>query len=120
MRKINYPPSIPGKWIVPKLWNEPEAHSAAGSTHNGAGQHIPEEMDAAGVAYGVVPIRKTNGGHNEELLDLLDRYPETLKNDVSMLAKFSNKNRFADYAGRIVLDDNNEAIFNFGKHKGKN
>lgn len=55
----------------------------------------------------------------EILMAQLDRYPETLKNDVSMLAKFSNKNRFADYAGRIVLDDNNEAIFNFGKHKGK-
>ena len=39
-------------------------------------ERLLEEMDAAGVAYGVVPIRKTNGGHNEELLDLLDRYPE--------------------------------------------
>ena len=55
----------------------------------------------------------------EILMAQLDRYPDTLKNDVEMLSKFSNKNRFADYAGRIVLNENNEAIFNFGKHKGK-
>ena len=55
----------------------------------------------------------------EILMAQLDRYPQTLKNDVAMLAEFSNKNRFADYAGRIVLNEKDEAIFNFGKHKGK-
>ena len=47
MQKINYPPSWDGRWIVPNLWNEPEAHSAAGSAHDGAGQHVSGEMDAA-------------------------------------------------------------------------
>ena len=28
-------------------------------------------------------------------------------------------NRLVDYAGRIVLDENDEPVFNFGKHKGR-
>jgi len=54
----------------------------------------------------------------EVLMAQLDRYPE-LKNDVQFLADFSTKTKFADYAGRIVYDDNGEPLFNFGKHKGK-
>ncbi len=38
-------------------------------------EKLLEEMDAVGVRYGVVPIRKTNGGRNEELLKLLAAYP---------------------------------------------
>lgn len=53
----------------------------------------------------------------------LDRYgndaEEPLLNDVAYLAKYSCQNRFADYAGRIVLNDKDEEVFNFGKHKGK-
>ena len=48
----------------------------------------------------------------------LDRYPE-LENDVNYLSEFSARTRNLDYAGRIVLNDKDEAIFNFGKHKGK-
>lgn len=48
----------------------------------------------------------------------LDRYPD-LKNDVAYLAEFSIRTRNVDYAGRIVLNDKDEAVFNFGKHKGK-
>ena len=48
----------------------------------------------------------------------LDRYPD-LKNDVGYLADFSRRSRFADYAGRIVYDDTDRPVFNFGKHKGK-
>ena len=48
----------------------------------------------------------------------LDRYPD-LKNDVGYLADFSRRSRFADYAGRIVYDDSDRPVFNFGKHKGK-
>ena len=36
-----------------------------------------------------------------------------------MLAEFSTRTRFVDYAGRIVLNDNDEPVINFGKHKGK-
>lgn len=52
----------------------------------------------------------------------LDRYAndeEPLQNDVDFLAKYSIQNRFVDYAGRIVLNDKDEPVFNFGKHKGR-
>lgn len=53
----------------------------------------------------------------------LDRYKDDeedpLQNDVNFLAKYSIQNRFLDYAGRIVLNDKDEPVFNFGKHRGK-
>ena len=49
----------------------------------------------------------------------LDRYPDDLKNDVDFLAEFSQMNRNVDFAGRIVRDDNDVPVFNFGKHKGR-
>ena len=48
----------------------------------------------------------------------LDKYPETLKNDIDFLAEFSTKTRLVDYAGRIVYNDKAVPVFNFGKHKG--
>ena len=55
----------------------------------------------------------------EILLSQLDRYDDTLKNDVVFLAEFSSKTKSLDYAGRIILNENEVAVFNFGKHKGK-
>lgn len=55
----------------------------------------------------------------EVLKAQLDKYPDILKNDVKFLAEFSAKSKFADYAGRIVYNDKNIPVFNFGKHKGK-
>ena len=53
----------------------------------------------------------------------LDRYAndeeEPLQNDVAYLAKYSCQNRLVDYAGRIALNDDDEPVFNFGKHKGR-
>ncbi len=49
----------------------------------------------------------------------LDRYPNTLENDIKKLAEFSSKTKMVDYAGRIVLNDKDIPVFNFGKHKGK-
>lgn len=49
----------------------------------------------------------------------LDRYGSALENDITFLAEFSRRTRFADYAGRIAYDDNDRPVFNFGKHKGK-
>lgn len=50
----------------------------------------------------------------------LDRYPENeLKNDVNWLAAFSTNNKNIDYAGRLIENEQGEAIINFGKHKGK-
>lgn len=53
----------------------------------------------------------------EVLLGQLERYPD-LQNDVDYLARFSASGRNVDLAGRIVLDDNDDEVFNFGKHKG--
>lgn len=54
----------------------------------------------------------------EVLLSQIDRYPE-MSNDVDSLAEFSRIGRNIDLAGRIILDDEDEPVFNFGKHKGK-
>ena len=54
----------------------------------------------------------------EVLKAQIDRYP-SLKNDVEWLSEFSSFNRNVDLAGRIILNDNNQEVFNFGKHKGK-
>ncbi len=54
----------------------------------------------------------------EVLLSQLDRYPE-LENNVKKLAEFSTHKKFVDFAGFIAVDEDDEAIFTFGKHKGK-
>lgn len=54
----------------------------------------------------------------EVLKQQIEKYKE-LDNDVEMLAKFSSVGRSLDLAARIVLDDQDRPIFNFGKHKGK-
>jgi DNA polymerase-3 subunit epsilon len=48
----------------------------------------------------------------------LDRYPN-LKNDIGKLAEFSAHNRNVDFAGRIVYNEEDVEVFNFGKYKGK-
>ena len=54
----------------------------------------------------------------EVLQAQLDKYPN-LENDIGKLAEFSAHNRNVDFAGRIVLNDEDVEVFNFGKHKGK-
>lgn len=54
----------------------------------------------------------------EVLKAQLDRYPN-LENDVAFLSEFSSHNKNVDLAGRIIYNDDNVEIFNFGKHKGK-
>lgn len=53
----------------------------------------------------------------------LDRYAadkvDPLLNDVEYLAKYSTTNKFVDYAGRMVYNEDGKPVFNFGKHKGK-
>jgi len=38
---------------------------------------------------------------------------------VEKLADFSSFGSNADFAGRIIVDENGVEVFNFGKHKGK-
>ena len=49
----------------------------------------------------------------------LDKYPEVLKNDIDFLAEFSKMNNNVDLAGRVIYNDKNIPVFNFGKYKGK-
>lgn len=44
---------------------------------------------------------------------------EELENDASFLAEFSSRKKFADFAGFISYNKNEEECFSFGKHKGK-
>ena len=53
----------------------------------------------------------------EILKSQLDKY-EDLQNDVTFLSEFSAYNKTADFVGRIIYNENNEEIFNFGKYKG--
>lgn len=67
----------------------------------------------------------------EVLLAQLDKYEgknyedkqglisQPVKNDVDALHVFTNLNKPVDFAGRLVLNDDNQPTFNFGKHKGK-
>lgn len=55
----------------------------------------------------------------EVLKAQLDRYPDDLKNDIAFLSEYSSFNRNVDFAGRVVFDDKDVEIFNFGKYKGQ-
>ena len=78
-------------------------------------------------AYRFYCDRELEGAHSAEADTLatyevlkaqLDRYPE-LENDVEFLAKFTEQNRCADYAGRILYDKDGVEVFGFGKYKGR-
>jgi DNA polymerase-3 subunit epsilon len=43
---------------------------------------------------------------------------EPIKNDVEALHEFST-GKIVDFAGRMAYDENDEIVFNFGKHKGR-
>lgn len=54
----------------------------------------------------------------EILKSQLDRYPD-LKNDIAFLSEYSSYSKNADFAGRIIFNDKNEEVINFGKYKGQ-
>ena len=55
----------------------------------------------------------------EVLKAQLDKYEGQLKNDVTFLSNFSERQKIVDYAGRLAYNDKKEVIINFGKHRGK-
>ena len=57
----------------------------------------------------------------EVLKGQLDKYAgdPRIENNIDKLAKFSTKQRTVDYAGRLILNDKDEPVVSFGKHKGK-
>ena len=54
----------------------------------------------------------------EVLQSQLDRYPD-LVNDIHFLSEYSAFNNNVDFAGRVVYNDQNKEIINFGKYKGR-
>jgi DNA polymerase-3 subunit epsilon len=48
----------------------------------------------------------------------LERYPD-LENDIDFLSSYSNRFRAADFAGFIILDENDNELFSFGKYKNQ-
>ena len=54
----------------------------------------------------------------EVLKAQLDRYADVLKNDINFLSNYSCYSRNVDFAGRIVYNDHDVEVFNFGKYKG--
>lgn len=55
----------------------------------------------------------------EVLKAQLDRYPDELQNDMVFLSEYSSFTRNVDFAGRMVYNEQNIPIFNFGKYKGQ-
>ena len=62
----------------------------------------------------------------EVLKAQLDRYSEptpyqqeVLKNDVDSLSKIGGRAQTVDYAGRLYLNEQGEAVISFGKHRGR-
>ncbi|OAB81532.1 3'-5' exonuclease [Cochleicola gelatinilyticus] len=53
----------------------------------------------------------------EVLKAQLDKYDD-LENDMATLATFSSHKKFADFAGYIGYNKNEEEVFAFGKHRG--
>lgn len=53
----------------------------------------------------------------EVLQRQLERY-NTLDNDIDKLSEFSAQTRNVDFVGRIVLNEKDIEVFNFGKYKG--
>ena len=54
----------------------------------------------------------------EILKKQIERYND-LGDDVNSLSKFSFHTRNVDFVGRIIYNDNDVPVFNFGKYKGK-
>ena len=54
----------------------------------------------------------------EVLQAQLDRYDD-LENDIDFLAAYSTRGESADYAGRILYNEQGEEVFGFGKYRGE-
>jgi DNA polymerase-3 subunit epsilon len=85
------------------------------------------EQRTLSAAYQFYCDRELNDAHSaqadtqatyEVLLAQIERYPE-LENDVKKLSDYSHRKQAVDLAGFIVLDDDGDEVFSFGKHKGK-
>jgi DNA polymerase III subunit epsilon len=56
--------------------------------------------------------------NNVEFEDINGRKSMPVENDMEKLSEFSSYDRNVDYMGRIVFNEDNVPVFNFGKNKG--
>ena len=56
---------------------------------------------------------------DSEITDKKGKVFKPVVNEIKNLSEFSYHNNNADLAGHIIFNDNNQEVFNFGKHKGK-
>ena len=86
-----------------------------------------KEQRTLSAAYKFYCNRKLENAHSSEadtratfeiLQAQLDHYPD-LPNDIDGLSKYSSHNRNVDFLGRIVLNEDEKEVFNFGKYKGQ-
>lgn len=54
-----------------------------------------------------------------EFVDKKGNVSQPIVNDIKALSEFSTVNRNVDLIGHIVLNENDEEVFNFGKNKGR-
>jgi len=97
----------------------------------------PRNLTAAYKFYCNKPLENAHSAEADTLATYeifkaqLDRYQDTelvdekgqifkpVKNDMSVLSALTARTKNADLAGRIVYNENNVEVFNFGKHKDK-
>lgn len=86
------------------------------------------EQRTLSAAYRFYCDKELDGAHSAEadtratyhiLLSQLDKYSKDLENSVEFLSEFTTRDNCADYAGRIVYNENKVEVFAFGKHKGR-
>ena len=86
-----------------------------------------KEQRTLSAAYMFYCGKELEGAHSAEADTLatyevlkaqLERYDD-LPTDIAGLAEYSQHARTADFAGRILYDDQDREIFSFGKHKGR-
>ena len=86
-----------------------------------------KEQRTLGAGYQFYCGKELEGAHGAEadtnatyeiLLAQLDKYPD-LENSVAALSEFSTHGERADFAGFILMNDEKQEIFSFGKYKGR-
>jgi DNA polymerase III subunit epsilon len=54
----------------------------------------------------------------KRFIDPAGNASDPIENDIDQLSKFSSHTKNVDFVGRIIYDDKDREIFNFGKYKG--
>jgi DNA polymerase-3 subunit epsilon len=97
------------KWIdVQTIFHKMEQRTLSAAYKFYCKKELTDAHSAAADAYATYEILKAQ----------LDHY-DCLENDVEKLAAFSIKTRNLDYAGRLILNEKDVPIINFGKYKGR-